>query len=152
MHRPSGPDLAQLLQDGTWLRGFVRTLVPAQDVDDVVQTTALAALQQQGPSGHPRAWLRGISANLARMTHRKRRRHERAMANVDRATEEVPAADPVADIAARFGLQEANVRQRLHHGREMVQALPSWCPPRPPTQPVRQPCARLSTSANWSSH
>jgi hypothetical protein len=53
MHRPSGPDLAQLLQDGSWLRGFVRTLVPAQDVDDVVQTTAAGnvMLEAVDPSG-----------------------------------------------------------------------------------------------------
>lgn len=36
-------------------------------------------------------------------------------------------------------------------GSSRPPALPSYCPPAPPMQLVRQPCARLSTSANWSS-
>lgn len=150
------PDLTRLLQDGAWLRRFVGTLVPAQDVDDVVQKTALAALQRKGPVDHPRGWLRGIAANMARMVHRRQHRHARALANVPHAAASMPTADLVAglevqqaiseallalpeptrtilvlryqeqldcaEIAARVGLQEATVRQRLHRGREMVRS------------------------------
>lgn len=150
------PDLTRLLQDGAWLRRFVRTLVPAQEVDDVVQTTALAALQQKAPVEHPRGWLRGIAANFARMVHRRQHRHARALANVPHTAASAPTADLVAGlevqqaiseallalpeptrtilvlryqeqldcaaIAARVGLQEAAVRQRLHRGREMVRS------------------------------
>ena len=57
-------EFAELLRDGDWLRGFVATLVPRQDVDDVVQSTWLAALQGGTVTRSARNWMCGARARL----------------------------------------------------------------------------------------
>ena len=85
-------DLGELLRDGAWLRRFVATLVPEQDVDDVVQSTWLAALQTNTVARSLRQWLCGASANLARLLHRKRSRGARALRHVAAEESHAPAA------------------------------------------------------------
>ncbi len=82
------------LRDGAWLRRFVATLVPAQDVDDVVQSTWLAAWRDLQVVRNMRQWLRGTAANLARMRHRREVRRTRALPRLQQ-NEAGPAIDEV---------------------------------------------------------
>jgi RNA polymerase sigma-70 factor (ECF subfamily) len=79
MNSVSDRELAGLMADGSWLRRFVATLVPPQDVDDVVQSTWLAALRSGGAVANVRGWLLGAAANLSRLVHRGRARADRAL-------------------------------------------------------------------------
>ncbi len=63
MSRSPDHELERLMQDDEWLRRFVGTLVPAQDVDDVVQSTWLATLQGHGFARRMRNWMLGAASN-----------------------------------------------------------------------------------------
>ena len=83
------------------IRRLARTLVyDAAEADDVVQDTMLVALESRSqPARSPRAWLAGVTRNMARRTARsagRRRRHERGAAR----PEALPAADEVVIRAA----------------------------------------------------
>ncbi|MEO6596658.1 MAG: sigma-70 family RNA polymerase sigma factor, partial [Planctomycetota bacterium] len=101
------PDLDRLFYDGAWLRSFARSLVPARDVDDLVQSTWLAALQQRAGVRRPQHWLRGAAKNLARMLHRQRVRAERRESR-SLPTEPAPStADLVAGLEVQREVSEA---------------------------------------------
>lgn len=104
----SDRELGELLRDGAWLRRFVATLVPRQDVDDVVQSTWLAALQGGTVTRSVRNWLCGAAANFARLLHRKTARGARAMREVARnAAHEPAAADLVEALEVQRLISEA---------------------------------------------
>lgn len=70
--------MEELLQDDDWLRGLVTGLVRADEVDDVLQQTRLAALHSP-PRQMVRTWLGRVAQNFARRRQRdegRRRRHE----------------------------------------------------------------------------
>lgn len=64
-------EFAELFKDGGWLRRFASTLVADRHVDDLVQSTWLAALQRHVVVQNPKRWLRAVAINLARMLHRQ---------------------------------------------------------------------------------
>lgn len=104
----SDRELGELLRNGDWLRRFVATLVPHQDVDDVVQSTWLAALQGGTVTRSVRNWLCGAAANFARLRHRKTARGARAMREVARnAAHEPSAADLVEALEVQRLISEA---------------------------------------------
>ncbi|HEX6812339.1 MAG TPA: sigma-70 family RNA polymerase sigma factor [Planctomycetota bacterium] len=108
MNGPSDLRLERLLQDGAWLRRFVGTLVAPQDVDDVVQSTWLAAIEQRSRvAGNLAGWLRGVSTNLARMLHRSRHRHARAIGGLEAANTSPTAGDVVAGLEAQHVISDA---------------------------------------------
>src|SRR5262245_39191138 len=67
-----GDDAAVLAQQGRALRALARQLVARDDVDDVVQDTALASLGT--PAARHGPWLRGVVRNLAALLRRGERR------------------------------------------------------------------------------
>src|SRR5262245_1963394 len=104
MTEPSELELERVLQDGAWLRFFVGTLVAPQDVDDVVQSAWLAAIEAPGRARGPLgAWLRGVSANVARVLRRSRQRRVRAFSRLP----EPAAAPATADVVAALEAQRA---------------------------------------------
>jgi RNA polymerase sigma-70 factor (ECF subfamily) len=96
MNPASDAELAHLLRDGDWLRRFAGTLVPSQDVDDIVQSTWLAALQTNAVARSARHWLCGAAANLAHLLHRRRARAANALRSVD-APGHAPAASELVE-------------------------------------------------------
>jgi RNA polymerase sigma factor (sigma-70 family) len=87
-----------LLAHADFLRGLARSLVYDENqADDLVQGTYLAALEGSSrPRRNTRAWLAGITRNVARMTWRgesRRRQREQAVARPDGT---VSAADTAA--------------------------------------------------------
>lgn len=58
------PPVEELLCHEAWLRPLVRSLVAADDVDDVLQQTWFAALEGQRVE-RPASWLRSVARNLA---------------------------------------------------------------------------------------
>lgn len=104
----SGRELTELMREGDWLRRFVATLVPRQDVDDVVQSTWLAALQGGTVTRSVRNWMCGAAVNISRLLHRKSARGARAMRHVAaNAAQEPAAADLVEALEVQRLLSEA---------------------------------------------
>src|SRR5262245_11624653 len=89
-----------LLAHSAWVRGLVRALVrdPGQ-VDDVVQETWLAALEEPGRRWlDPRAWLGGVARNLTRDTNRRDARRTRREERAARS-EALPSTDALVEKA-----------------------------------------------------
>lgn len=108
MNGSSELGLDRLIQDGAWLRRFVGSLVASQDVDDVVQSTWLAAVEEPGAvRGSVASWLRGVSTNVARMLHRSRHRGARALGRLHAAGEAPATADVVAGLEVQRAVSEA---------------------------------------------
>lgn len=108
MNGPSELGLDRLMQDGAWLRRFVGTLVAPQDVDDVVQSAWLAAVEDPGGARGPvAAWLRGVSANVARLLHRSRHRRARAFGRLPPPDDAPATADVVAGLEVQRAVSEA---------------------------------------------
>jgi RNA polymerase sigma factor (sigma-70 family) len=114
-HRPRHPggstdarmttmDTEDLLAHAAWLRQLAMSLVrDPGTVDDLVQTTWLAAIEHPpGPGGPPRPWLGTVLRNAWRQIVRegsRRRRRERAAARPERDT---PSP---AELASRLEAQ-----------------------------------------------
>lgn len=96
-------EFAELFHDSAWLRRFASTLVADRHMDDLVQSTWLAALQRRAVVQSPKRWLRGIARNLARMMHRQ---EVRSRGREARATRAPSAASPV-EIVAQFEARQA---------------------------------------------
>lgn len=94
--RPSPDDLAE---QAAALRRLARGLVRDADVEDVVQDTLVAAWRHPtGPRGGLSTWMRGIARNLARKSHRSRKRRAAREAAIARREGRPPTADVVARI------------------------------------------------------
>lgn len=107
MTPPTNDPLRGLLQENEWLRSFVRTLVPARHVDDIVQSTAVAALEARCVAQRPRDWLRGIAKNLARMLHRSSHRSRQRESRGARNTHAMATADVVAALEVQHAVSAA---------------------------------------------
>ncbi|MHC5063282.1 MAG: sigma-70 family RNA polymerase sigma factor [Planctomycetota bacterium] len=122
--------IEELLQDDGWLRGLVLGLVREDEVDDVVQETRLAALNNP-PRRMARSWLGRVAQNFARRRQRdegRRRRHEALAAG----TEALPSTEETVQRMAASrrvtkavsGLREpfrSAVILRWYHGLEYSQ-------------------------------
>jgi len=105
MTRTPDRDLQALLAEEPFVRALACALA-AGDADDLAQQTWLMALQQRGPVGKPRSWLRRVATNLARNLARSdRRRGERERAAAVR--ERVPSS---AELMEREERRSALVR------------------------------------------
>jgi RNA polymerase sigma-70 factor (ECF subfamily) len=104
------PSSEALLAHAGWVRRLASELVHGSDrVDDVVQETWLAALEGRAEPRRPRAWLRGVVANVVRQGRRaeaRRADHERRA----HGPEPWPSAD---ELVAQAELQRRVVRAVL---------------------------------------
>ncbi len=100
-----------LLAQSGWVRGLARALVfDSNRVDDVVQNTWLAALEQPSAEvGNLRAWLAGIVRNVVRQEKRGESRRV-ARERGSRGPEPLP---PVAELVERADLQKRVVQAVL---------------------------------------
>jgi RNA polymerase sigma-70 factor (ECF subfamily) len=102
---PSAAATEQLLAHTEWLRRVARALTTnAEDADDVVQQTWLAAIERPPAHlGNLRGWLATLARNLVRS---RRRSRERETART-RALPPPPPAPTPAESVARAELQQA---------------------------------------------
>lgn len=116
MDPQSGSDrVTDCLEAAGWLRSLAMSLVGnAQDADDLVQDTWVAALAPRNrPRRFSRAWLAGILRNQnlqARRSQRRRRLRESKVA-VDGAVE--ASADPMRQAAQRARIQK-RLAEEIH--------------------------------------
>ncbi|MBL8750819.1 MAG: sigma-70 family RNA polymerase sigma factor, partial [Planctomycetes bacterium] len=80
MNRVDDPFAWPLAEDQHWLRAFVRQLVTTSDVDDVLQSTWLAAVQRRSDERPLLATIARRAAALLHRSHRRRDERERAVA------------------------------------------------------------------------
>jgi RNA polymerase sigma-70 factor (ECF subfamily) len=102
---PSAAATEQLLAHTEWLRRVARALTTnAEDADDVVQQTWLAAIERPpAHAGNLRGWLATLARNLVRS---RRRSRERETARTHALPPPPPAPTP-AESVARAELQQA---------------------------------------------
>jgi RNA polymerase sigma-70 factor, ECF subfamily len=92
-----------------WLAARLRAVLPASDVEDVLQETFLAVwkgARGYQPQGKAAGWLWVIARNQAAMLARKRGPATTAL-NADGEAGEATAADPVEAVLARADLAAA---------------------------------------------
>ncbi len=121
-----------LLRHAGFVRAIARGLLPADEADDVVQDTMLAAWRR--PPGDPsraRAWLGAVARRLSL----KRRRGDRRRDARERGAARTEALPSVADVAGQLEIQRrvveavaaleepyrSTVVHRFFHGRSVAE-------------------------------
>lgn len=102
------PRLAQLLEHEGFLRRVAAALVPAGDVDDIVQEAWAAAASAKSGIERPRAWLGSVIRRLAARRHRDLKRRMAREQQVASLQEPAPSTDEMlARMEAHRELAEA---------------------------------------------
>lgn len=102
------PRLAQLLEHEGFLRRVAAALVPAGDVDDIVQEAWAAAVTAKSGIERPRAWLGSVIRRLAARRHRDLKRRMAREQQVASLQEPAPStAEMLARMEAHRELAEA---------------------------------------------
>ncbi len=99
--------ISELLAHETWLRRVVVDLVTESEADDILQETWIAALGARDIA-NPRAWLRRVAQNLARVRRRGEARRHARESSVAR-DEAVASTDSIVE--------------RLHVHRDLAEAV-----------------------------
>ena len=114
-------DVAEILEQTSWLRSLARQLVrDPHTADDVVQSTIVAALAwEELPREGLRNWLAGVARNMARQIsrgeRRRDRRHERAA-----VPEALPSTAEMAEVVETQRTLAASVLDLPEHYRQVV--------------------------------
>ncbi len=114
-------DVAEILEQTSWLRSLARQLVrDPHTADDVVQSTIIAALAwEEVPREGLRNWLAGVARNMARQIsrgeRRRDRRHERAA-----VPEALPSTAAMAEVVETQRTLAASVLDLPEHYRQVV--------------------------------
>jgi len=108
-----------------WLAARLRVVLPAADVEDVLQETFLAAwrgARRYRPQGVAGGWLWGIARRQAAALLRRRGPAALVLPTVMAADGLYVEDRPVAEVAELMGIPAGTVKSRAHRARRLLRA------------------------------